>query len=161
MPRFSSNVIDRKKSVGHRSLPVITAIALCAGVVCAWAGAATDLWPEEIIDSMDGQRLVVFLPNSDIATSPQWLPDEGAAPPLNIAGAVEHLKKWMASDPRYQGVEIHEIKLTPIRHHEQEHRWYYLFQLRPLDGGHRKAMYAAVLLNGKVVPAIAEPSSIK
>ena len=72
-----------------------------------------------------------------------------------------HLKKWMASDPRYQGVEIHEIKLTPIRHHEQEHRWYYLFQLRPLDGGHRKAMYAAVLLNGKVVPAIAEPSSIK
>jgi hypothetical protein len=147
----------------RRSLPLLTAIALYAGISCAWAGTETgaDHWPEEIIDSMDGQRLVVFLPNSDIAASPQWVPADGAPPPLTIAAAVAHLKKWMTGEPRYRGVEIHEIKLTPIRHHEREHRWYYLFQLRQPDGGRRKAMYAAVLLNGKVVPAIAEPSSIK
>jgi hypothetical protein len=147
----------------RRSLPLLTAIALYAGISCAWAGTETgaDHWPEEIIDSMDGQRLVVFLPNSDIAASPQWVPADGAPPPLTIAAAVAHLKKWMTGEPRYRGVEIHEIKLTPIRHHEREHRWYYLFQLRQRDGGRRKAMYAAVLLNGKVVPAIAEPSSIK
>jgi hypothetical protein len=149
--------------MSHRSLPLLTAIALFAGVSCAWVGtvAGSDLWPEEIIDSMDGQRLVVFLPDEDIAAGPQWLPAEGTPPPLNIAGAVAHLEKWMATDPRYREVEIHEIKLTPIRHHEQEHRWYYLFQLRHADGGRRKAIYAAVLFNGKVVPALAEPSSIK
>jgi len=149
--------------MSHRSLPLLAAIALYAGITCTWAGTATaaDHWPEEIIDSMDGQRLVLFLPNSDITASPQWLPADGAPPPLTIAEAVAHLQKWMTSDPRYREVEIHEIKLTPIHDHEQEHRWYYLFQLRHADGGKRKAMYAAVLLNGKVVAAIAEPASLK
>ena len=149
--------------MSYRSLPLLTGIALCAGISCARAGAGTgsNMWPEEVIDSLDGQRLVVFLPNEDIAASPQWHPAADAPPPLNIAAAIENLKKWMINDSRYQDVEIHEIKLTPIRHHEQEHRWYYLFQLRHPDGGRRKAMYAVVLLNGKVVPAIAEPSSIK
>jgi len=149
--------------MSHRSLPLLTAIALFAGVSCTWVGtvAGSDLWPEEIIDSMDGQRLVVFLPNADIAASPQWMPAEGVSPPLTIAEAIAHLTQWMTTDPRYQDDEIHEIKLTPIRHHEQEHRWYYLFQLRRPGDGARKAMYAAVLLNGKIVPAIVEPSSIK
>ena len=62
------------KSMKRWALPLLAAIALCAGVSFAWAGTATeaDHWPEEIIDSMDGQRLVVFLPNSDISASPQW-----------------------------------------------------------------------------------------
>ena len=149
--------------MSHRSLSLVTAIALFLGVACVWADPrnGTDAWPEEVIDSMDGQRLAVFLPNKDIAASPQWLPGENATPPLTIAAAIEHLKEWMSKDARYQGVVIHEIKLTPIHNHEQEHRWYYLFQLRHPGDGRRKAMYAAVLLNGEVVPAIAEPSSIK
>jgi hypothetical protein len=147
----------------HRSLPMLTAMALCACVSCAKvadAGGGSDPWPEEIIDSMDDQRLVVFLPTQDIATSPQWLPADGA-PPLNIAGAVEQLKKWMASDPRYRGAEIHEIELKPIHHHEHEHRWYYLFQLRHPHAGRHNVLYGAVLLNGKVIPVLAEPSPIK
>jgi hypothetical protein len=141
---------------------MLTAIALYAGVSCAGAdtGAGSGMWPEEIIDTMDDKRLVLFLPNEDIAASPQWLPAEGT-PPLNIAEAMAHLKKWMTDAPRYRKAEIHEIELKPIRHHEQEHRWYYLFQLRHPGGGQSKAIYAAVLLNGKVVPAIVEPSSIK
>ena len=146
--------------MSYRFLPLLAAIVLYAGVACTWAGAGTDLWPEEVIDTMDDQRLVVFLPHEDIAASPKWLPAEGA-PPLNIAGAMAHLHKWMTDDPRYRETRIHEIELKPIQHHEKEHRWYYLFQLRRQGEGKRKAMYAAVLLNGKVVPAIVEPSSIK
>lgn len=148
-----------EKSVSHRSLPLLTAVALYAGIACAGSGAA--LWPQEIIDTMDDQRLVVFLPNADIAASPEWQPMEGTPPPLTIADAIAHLKKWMAGGPRYRNAEIHEIELKPIHGHEQEHRWYYLFQLRRPDTGKRKRIYAAVLLNGKVVPAIVEPSSIK
>ncbi len=143
----------------YRFLPMLTAIALYTGVTCAGTGA--NLWPEEIIDSMDGRRLVLFLPNEDITASPQWLPADGAPPPLDIAGAMAQLKEWMAGDPRYRETEIHEIKLTPIRRHEKENRWYFLFQLRHSDGGKPKAIYAAVLLNGKVVPVIVEPASIK
>ena len=91
----------------RHSLPLLTALALYVGVACA--GTGSDLWPEEIIDSMDGKRLVVFLPNADILASPQWLPDEGAPPPLSITEAITDLKHWMASDPRYREDEIHEI----------------------------------------------------
>jgi hypothetical protein len=148
----------------YRYLPMLAGIALYtgalySGVSCAGTGA--ELWPEEIIDSMDGRRLVLFLPNKDIADSPQWMPADGAAPPLNIAGAMAQLKEWMAGDPRYREAEIHEIKLQPIRQHEKENRWYYLFQLRRHDGDKRKVIYAAVLLNGKVVPVLVEPASIK
>lgn len=146
--------------MNHRFLPMLAMIILSAGASCALAGTGSDLWPEEIIDSMDGKRLVVFLPNADIVASPPWLPIEGA-PPLSIAAALGHLKQWMSGDSRYQGAEIHEIKLTPIRHHEQEHRWYYLIQLFHPDDRTRKAIYAAVLLNGEVVPVIVEPTSIK
>lgn len=147
--------------MSHRSLAILTGIALFAGVSCAGTGTASDLWPEEIIDSMDDQRLVLFLPNEDIAASPKWLPAEDTPPPLNIADAMAHLKEWMTGDPRYLGAEIHEIELKPIHKHEQEHRWYYLFQLRRTNGGKRKAIYAAVLLSGKVAPVIAEPEAIK
>lgn len=111
--------------MSHRSLPPLTAIALCAGFSCAWAGAGTgsNLWPEEIIDSMDGKRLVVFLPNEHIVASPQWPPADGTPPPLTIAEAMVHLKKRMTGDARYRETVIHEIKLTPIQHHEKEHRF--------------------------------------
>lgn len=148
-----------EKSMSHRPLPLLAALALCAGIT--HAGTDTTLWPQEIIDTMDDQRLVVFLPNADIAASPEWLPEDGEAPPLTIAEAITHLKKWMAGGTRYRKAEIHEIELKPIHGHEHEHRWYYLFQLRRPTTGKRKSIYAAVLLNGKVVPVIAEPSSIK
>jgi len=143
----------------HLYLPMLTAAALYTSVSCAGTGA--DLWPQEIIDSMDGRRLVLFLPNEDIAASPQWSPADGAPPPLSIAGAMAQLREWMAGDPRYREAEIREIELKPIHQHEKENRWYYLFQLRRHDGDKRKFIYAAVLLNSKVVPVIVEPASIK
>ena len=139
-------------------------IALVSGLVyLGSASANTDVkrWPHEIIDAMDGQRLVLFLKDADIAASPPWHPAEDAKPPMTIAEALSRLKAWMAKDARYQGAVVHEIELKPIQEHEQENRWYFLFQLRKREGERIKARYVAVMFNGTIVPVLAEPEPIK
>ena len=143
-----------------RYLSILTLLVIVLTTTLTPARAKAGLWPVEVFDVMDNQRIVVFLRDGDIAASPKWQPAEGG-PPLTIAGALEHVRQWIAEDPRLMGAEIYEIELKPIHGHEQEHRWYYLMQLRAVKDGKRKAFYAAVLLNGKVVPAIAEPAAIK
>ena len=127
-------------------------------MLVARAGAAP--WPLEIFDVMDDHKIVVFLHDEDIAAGPQWRPSEGA-PPLTIEAALRHLRVWIANDKRLDGAEFHELELKPIHGHSQEHRWYYLVQLSHTDGGHGKPRYAVILFNGKVVPAMVEPASIK
>ncbi|VAW81829.1 hypothetical protein MNBD_GAMMA13-1156 [hydrothermal vent metagenome] len=117
-------------------------------------------WPVEIFDVMDNQRLVIFLANEDIVASPQWQPIQGG-PPLSIAAALEHTSRWIAQEPRLKGAKVHEIKLNRIHGYESDNRWYYLFQLRTHKGRKSSAHYVAVLFNGKVVPVIVEPASIK
>ncbi len=136
---------------------------LLSGLLYINASARTDvnLWPHEIIDAMDGQRLVLFLRDADIAASPAWRPAEQAQPPMTIAEAIRLLNAWMTKDPRYQGAQVHEIELKPIHEHEQEDRWYFLFQLRKREGERIKARYVAVMFNGTIVPVIAEPEPIK
>lgn len=138
----------------------VLAMAMAMTALGAAARPGSALWPVEIFDVMDGQRLVVFLHNEDIAASPVWQPTEGG-PPLTIAETLGHVEDWIAKDPRLAGAEIREIELKPIHEHEMEHRWYYLVQLHGVQNGRSKAFYAAVLFTGKVVPAIAEPASIK
>ncbi|MFQ5644009.1 MAG: hypothetical protein ACE5FQ_09955 [Thiogranum sp.] len=122
--------------------------------------AGNEHWPVEIFDVMDNQKLVIFLANEDIAESPQWLPVQGG-PPVSIAAALEHARSWIEQEPQLKGASVYEIELKPIHDHESENRWYYLLQLRTEKDGKLSARYIAVLFNGKVVPAIAEPASIK
>lgn len=142
----------------NRSLILFAAITIYVGNP---GNALADSWPHEIIDAMDGERLILFLRDEEIAASPQWLPAQEDAPPMSIAEAVRHLKAWLVTDERYRNASIHEIELKPIKNHEQEHRWYYLVQLRHRVKGRLKALYAAVLFDGTVLPVLVEPESIK
>ena len=144
-----------------RSFPLITLISSLLYMTSAWARTDVKHWPHEIIDAMDGQRLVLLLKDADIAASPAWRPAENAKPPMTIAEALNLLKAWMAEDQRYQGAQVHEIELKPIHEHEQEDRWYFLFQLRKREGERLKARYVAVMFNGTIVPVLAEPEPIK
>lgn len=117
-------------------------------------------WPLEIYEVMDDKKIVVFVGNEDIAASPEWRPAEGG-PPLTIDGALQHLKRWIANDDRLAGAEVREIELKPIHGHEKENRWYYLLQLRTENGAKSQTNYAVILLNGKVISAVAEPASVK
>ena len=128
------------------------------GIPTAFAG--NEHWPVEIFDVMDNQKLVVFLANEDIAASPQWQPVQGG-PPVSIAAALEHARSWIEQEPQLKGARVYEVELKPIHKHERENRWYYLLQLRTEKDGRPSAHYIAVLFTGKVVPAIAEPASIK
>lgn len=115
-------------------------------------------WPEEVFDVMDNQRLVIFLENEDIAESPEWQPTKGRSP-LSIADVLKLANVWISQNSRLSNAKVHEIELKPISKHE--HRWYYLLQLQSKSNGKITEHYIAVLLNGKVVPAIAEPTTIK
>lgn len=142
----------------YRIMNSIILLGLLVGPALT-AQAATRHFPLEIFDVLDDHRLVVFLRDNDIAASPQWRPGEGA-PQLTIAEAIEQIRQHINEhDLRLQDAHLHEIELKPIHGHEQEHRWYYLLQMR-VPGKH-KAYYFAVLFSGKVVPAIEEPMSIK
>ncbi len=127
-------------------------------LVAQTAGAVQ--WPLEIFEIMDDRKIVVFLEEADITTSPTWDPAEGG-PPLTLAEVVQKLSDWVGASDRLADLKIHEIKLKPIRHHESEQRWYYLVQLRRQIDGQPDRHYVAVLMNGKVVPALREPSSLK
>lgn len=142
-------------------LPVFLATALSAmAAISPPCNADSDLWPVEIFDVMDNQKLVLFLRKQDIASSPTWHPAEGA-PPLTIAAALQHIQEWIEKDPRLNGAQVHELELKPIHEHHQQDRWYYLIQLSTNQQGKTTTSYAAVLMNGTVVAAISEPSSYK
>ncbi|UHD17409.1 hypothetical protein [Thiocapsa bogorovii] len=117
-------------------------------------------WPVEIFERMDDKRIVVFLSDDDIETDPAWSPIEGG-PPLTLAAVIQELNTWIKDNADLAGFDIHEIKLKGIPHHEVDRHWYYLVQLHKLVDGRPERRYAAVLMNGKLVPAIREPASVK
>lgn len=141
--------------------PIILAAGLSAlATLPAPSLAAGKVWPVEIFDVMDNQKLVLFLRDQDIVSSPSWQPADGA-PPLTIAEALKHIQSWIDKDPRLAGARVHELELKPIHEHHQQDRWYYLLQLRTEHDGEVVTSYAAVLMNGKVIAAIVEPDSYK
>lgn len=144
--------------------PIAILAAYCTLLFTISVSAATDEtsgWPEQVFDDMDGTRLVVFMPSKDIINSPAWLPGELDSPPMTLGQAVSRLKAWLVSEGLGDDTEISSIELKPLKRHEKEHRWYYLFHLQPEGGESGKAMYAAVLFNGAVFPAIIEPGSLQ
>lgn len=137
-----------------------TCFVLLVNINVQAASDDVSVWPEQIIDTMDGARLVVFMPSDEIADSPGWLPDRQIEPPLTIGQAIAKLNRWLSEEGKGENVEISSIELKPIKHFEKQHRWYYLFHLHAVSHGNSKTMYAAVLLNGAVFAAIVEPASV-
>jgi hypothetical protein len=105
----------------------------------------------ELVESYDGYRLVVFVEEQDIASSPTWGPDS-EAPPLSIAEAIRAVKRF--GKDLDSSNTISEIELRPVPNHDGY--WHYLIEVSDEKMSHKFSVFV-VLMNGKVIPAIVEP----
>ena len=122
--------------------------------------ALAEQFPLEIIERFADARIIIYTQQSAIDEAPTWNPS-GGAPPLTIEALVKTIQKWGSTDPNLAKATIRKIELKPIRHNENRNRWYYLVQLQNEEPGHPNVNYLAVLMNGKILPAIREPESYK
>lgn len=117
-------------------------------------------FPLVLIESFDDAKVVIYVNESDIRNTPSWQPSEGA-PPLSLKNLIKDIKIWNKANPEYANATISGFELKPILHHEKQNRWYYLVQMKNVTNGTLDTHYLAVLMNGKVIPAIREPVSYK
>jgi hypothetical protein len=123
-------------------------------------GALAKEFPLEIIERFADARIVIYTRQSAIDAAPAWNPSQGA-PPLSIEALIKAVEKWSAAEPQPATAFIRKIELKPIRHEENRNRWYYLVQLDVKEQGRSSTRYLAVLMSGKILPAIREPEPYK
>lgn len=137
----------------------LTAFALAIPLVLAKTAHAIQ-FPLEIIEHFDGRTIVISVNQSDIDKTPTWNPTAGS-PPLTIAELIKDIQQWTAQDKDLATATIAKIELKQILHHQNTDRWYYLVQLRTIDEDKPGMYFLAVLMNGKILPAIREPAAFK
>ena len=124
-------------------------------LLAALAGGVTQAasLPAEVVENLDQYRIVLSLDEAQIRAIPAWRPGEGK-PPMSLDAAVTRTLEWINSKELLKDAQIYELKYKPVHNHETLDRWYFLVELRMQDGMKR---FLAVLPDGQVVPAIAEP----
>lgn len=139
-------------------LVLFTLLISLLSVLSSVQASVQSKWPIEIFDVMDNSKIIVFIKDDDINASPKWQPADGG-PPMSIEGVLQEVNKWVKADASLKDLDINEIELKPINHHKGH--WYYLVQLKSSIDYRQKPRFVAVLLSGKVVPAMVKPVSIK
>jgi hypothetical protein len=123
-------------------------------LTCLAGGAAQAAsLPSEVVENLDQYRIVLSIGDERIKAMPAWRPGEGK-PPMSLEAAVARTLEWIESKALLKDATIYELKYKPVHNYETLDRWYYLVELRMRDGMKR---FLAVLPDGQVVPAIAEP----
>ena len=115
-------------------------------------------FPIEMIEGVDGARVVVNINKDDLDKEGQWAPFEGA-PPLTVAGVLDIMQAHMKRSPALSNASLKEIQLRPIPHHESI--WHYMVVMQTMKEGKPILHYYVVLMSGKLIPAILEPESYK
>lgn len=133
-----------------RMLPLL--FALFSGSLQAYE------FPIEIIEFIDNTRVVAFVNEVDIDKALYWVPFEGS-PPLAIADALKAIRGHIASDPKLADATLTGIELKQIPRHEKY--WHYLVKLRSQADDRVRSSYFIVLMDGKVIPGIREPETLK
>ncbi len=114
--------------------------------------------PIEIFEYVDNARVVAFVKESDIDAADDWKPD-GSAPALSINNVAAIANEYAAGNEGMNGATIEEIALRRIPHHEG--KWHYMVKMKTETEEKVRYHYLVVLMNGRSIPAIREPSSIK
>jgi len=120
--------------------------------------------PLEVFEKFDNVRLVAFINESDIKNYPKWQALIGE-PPLTVSQAIQAVKKF--DDTRNIGKKnidyANSIKKIELRQMSAEHKnyWHYLIKIKKEISQKIHYQVYVVLMNGKVIPAIIEPDSIK
>ncbi|RMG36880.1 MAG: hypothetical protein D6720_04200 [Gammaproteobacteria bacterium] len=115
-------------------------------------------FPQEVIESIDGTRVVAFISQKDIDAAGTWEPLR-TPPPVTFSQALESVAAALAK----RGVPTASIRLASAELKEFPHQpghWHYLIRLK--KGTDRSfPRFFVVLTSGKVVAAIMEPEAYK
>lgn len=115
-------------------------------------------FPIEISEYFDDVKVDVFINEEDLNQSKPWQPFE-SSPPLSMNQALMAIKDIEDSESVYSDAKVIGIELKPVPHHKSY--WHYLAKLKVMSEDGPESAYYVVLMNGKVIPAIKEPESIK
>ncbi len=133
-----------------RTLPLL--LILLSGNLSAYE------FPVEIIEFFDNTKVVAFVNEGDIDKSRYWVPFEGP-PPLAVVDALKAIREHIASDPEMTNASLTGIELKQIPHHEKY--WHYLVKMRSHADDRLHSSYFIVFMDGKVIPGIREPETLK
>jgi len=113
------------------------------------------------IEHLDDHNLILYIDDHELDQSAAWKPGETTLP-LSIEQALSASQAWAGKRyPAYDGFELHEIALKHIASREHHKRWFYLVYLDALKDGkivRKRHVFAAVLFDGKVIPAAEKPN---
>ena len=133
-------------------------LAVISILLCSTAHASNP-YPIQIIEQFDDTRIVALIFEKDVNDSPQWNPLEDA-PPLSIANAINAIKKhFLEHNQTLDSLSVTEIEIRQVPHHKKH--WHYLIKIKSKIDHLLKNTFYVVLMDGKVIPAIAEPKSFK
>jgi len=122
------------------------------------SGAFAFKFPIEMIEGVDGARVIVYINEEDIDTDVHWAPFEGE-PPVSVGEALAAVRTHVEQNASFGDVTLRDIQLRRIPRHDND--WHYMVVLQSQRGGSPVLHYYAVLMTGKVIPAILEPESYK
>jgi len=114
-------------------------------------------FPIEITEYIDDVKVDAYISNSDIKPESTWTPF-ASEPPLSMSTALQAIEDY-ASKAELENLTLTGIELKPIPHHTGH--WHYLVKVKSEVDEVLESHYFIVLMNGKVIPAIKEPDSIK
>ncbi len=136
-------------------------VLLGLALILSAAGAArARYWPITSVEYLDDKRVVLYIDDQELENGPQWDPEMRELP-LSVYDAVLLVRDWAEKNhPDYNEFDVHEIVLKHIATHEHHRRWFYLIYLDAKVNGKyvpSAHLFAAVLFDGKVIPAVEEP----
>ena len=114
--------------------------------------------PIEIIEYIDDVKVVANINKNDLNKKTQWIPFK-SPPPLSVADALQAVQKYIGSHGKISDIKLRGIELKRMSHHEMY--WHYLVKIIYQRGDKTQPHFFVVLMDGKVIPALQEPESIK
>jgi hypothetical protein len=114
-------------------------------------------FPLEITEYIDDVKIDAYISKSDINEALIWTPFE-SEPPLSMAAALQAIQAYVANTD-LEDMTLTGIELKKLPHHEKH--WHYLVKIKSEVDEVVESHYFIVLMDGKVIPAIKEPESIK
>ena len=121
----------------------------------AWSPLWAGTFPLELIERFDGDRVVAFVDEEELAATPAWQPFE-QPPPLTLGAALERLAAFV----RERGEDAEALRIQAVELRQVPHmkgRWHYLVRAATPAG----MRFYTVLMNGRVVAAMQEPEPVK
>jgi len=106
----------------------------------------------EIIEQFDNLKMIAFISQEDINSTPEWNPNL-ETPPMTTVEAIKALKKSIKALGSIKEIEIRKIP----KHNDL---WHYLIKVSDEKMTSKVSIYV-VLMNGIVVPGIIEPQGYK